>query len=140
MFVVVEFNMLFHLLTDIWYLVSLHGDYFVEGRGEVKGDVQSNVAIRVDSGPIQGGAVVVPWRRAAMCGDPQGTITNGCGFEQCKSGKNKLICSEDLEQVACVMVHCKLDTRATQNSAYRRWRDGVKCSLCSGSAEMCSSR
>ena len=78
MFVVVEFNMLFHLLTDIWYLVSLHGDYFVEGRGEVKGDVQSNVAIRVDSGPIQGGAVVVPWRRAAMCGDPPGTITNGC--------------------------------------------------------------
>ncbi|MAX40599.1 MAG: hypothetical protein CME33_29005 [Gimesia sp.] len=75
-----------------------------------------------------------------MCGDPQGSITNGCGFRQWKSGKNRLNCSEESEQVARVSVHCKLGTRATQNSAYRRWRDGVKCSLCSGSAEMCSSR
>ncbi|WP_417389822.1 hypothetical protein [Gimesia sp.] len=104
-------------------------DYFVEGRGEVKRDEQSNVAIRVDSGSIQGGAVVVPGRRAAMCGDPQDTITNGCGFEQYKSEKNRLICSEDLEQVARVSVHCKLGTRATQNIAYRCWRGGVKCSL-----------
>ena len=37
-------------------------------------------------------------------------------------------------------VHCKLDTRASQNNAYRRWRAAVKFILCSGSAGMCSSR
>ncbi|HBL46342.1 MAG TPA: hypothetical protein DDZ90_23445, partial [Planctomycetaceae bacterium] len=75
-----------------------------------------------------------------MCGDPQGNIRNRCRFMQCKSGKNRLNCSEDLEQVVRVSVHCKLGTRATQNSAYRQRRAAVKFILCSGSAGMCSSR
>ena len=54
----------------------------------------------------------------AKCGDPQGYITNGCRFRQCKSGKNRLFCSEDYEQLARVSVHCKLVTRATQLNAY----------------------
>ncbi|WP_417390184.1 hypothetical protein [Gimesia sp.] len=115
-------------------------DYFVESHGGVKGDEQDHVAIRVDMGAMSGGAEVVPGRKAAMCGDPQGDITNRCGFRQCKSGKNRLICSEDREQLSRVSVHCKLGTRATQNSAYRCWRGSVKFILCSGSAEMCSSR
>ncbi|HAH43300.1 MAG TPA: hypothetical protein DCM07_00300 [Planctomycetaceae bacterium] len=66
-----------------------------------------------------------------MCGDPQAHITNRCGYRQCKSGKNRLFCSEESEQVACVLVHCKLGTRATQLGAYRQRRGGVKSSLSS---------
>ncbi|HAH45633.1 MAG TPA: hypothetical protein DCM07_12405 [Planctomycetaceae bacterium] len=70
-----------------------------------------------------------------MCGDPQATITNGCCFRQCKSGINRLFCSEEPEQVACVSVHCKLVTRATQLGAYPRQRHpGVKSNLISASA------
>jgi len=73
---------------------------------------------------------VVPGRWAAMCGDPQGYITNGWCFRQCKSGKNSLFCSEELQQVACVSVHCKLVTRATQLGAYSGWgQAGVKSNL-----------
>ena len=54
----------------------------------------------------------------AKCGDPQGYITNGCRFRQCKSGKNRLNCSEEDAQLACVSVHCKLTTRATHFDAY----------------------
>ena len=113
--------------------------YFVEGRGAVKGDEQYHVAIRVDREPTCCDVGAVPGRSVAMCGDPQGYITNGCGFRQCKSGKNRLFCSEESEQVACVSVHCKLVTRATQNSAYRRWRDGVKSSLSSRGGPILSS-
>ncbi|EDL61229.1 hypothetical protein PM8797T_03339 [Gimesia maris DSM 8797] len=56
-------------------------DYFVEGRGEVKGDEQQNVAICVDRGTMSGGADVVPGRKPAMCGDPQAYIGNVCGFD-----------------------------------------------------------
>ncbi|EDL59055.1 hypothetical protein PM8797T_07524 [Gimesia maris DSM 8797] len=49
-----------------------------EGRGEVKGDERSNVAISVDTGTISGGAEVVPGRRAAKCGDPQAYFRNWC--------------------------------------------------------------
>ncbi len=77
-----------------------------------------------------GDAGAVPGRRAAMCDDPQATITNRCGFRQCKSGKNRLICSEEPEQLARVSVHCKLDTRATQLGAYFvSTRGGVKSNL-----------
>ncbi|WP_417390542.1 hypothetical protein [Gimesia sp.] len=106
-------------------------DYFVEVRLGVKGDEQYHVAIRVDGEPTCCDVGAVPGRWAAMCGDTQGDIRNGCGFWQCKSGKNRLICSEESEQVARVSVLCKLGTRATQNSAYRRWRGGVKCNLLS---------
>ena len=106
-------------------------DYFVERRGEVKRDEQSNVAIRVDREPTCCDVGAVPGRSVAMCGDPQAHITNRCYYANCKSGKNRLFCSEESEQVACVSVLCKLVTRATQNSAYRRWRDGVKSSLSS---------
>ncbi|WP_291167176.1 hypothetical protein [Gimesia sp.] len=99
-------------------------DYFREGRGCVKGDEKDDVAIRVDRGPMLDDTVAVPGRRVAMCGDPQGYSTNGCGFEQCKSGKNRLFCSEDQEQVAGVSVHCKLVTRATQLGAYSGWGQG----------------
>ncbi|EDL60951.1 mutT/nudix family protein [Gimesia maris DSM 8797] len=78
-----------------------------------------------------GGAEVVPGRKPAMWGDPQDHITNRCHFRQCKSGKNRPICSEEYKQVARVSVHCKLGTRATQINAYRQWRDGVKFSLSS---------
>ncbi|MAX40609.1 MAG: hypothetical protein CME33_29060 [Gimesia sp.] len=68
-----------------------------------------------------------------MCGDPQGTITNGWCFRQCKSGKNRLIFSEESEQVACVSVLCKLVTRATQLGAYSGWEQvGVKSNFFSG--------
>ncbi|WP_291171097.1 hypothetical protein [Gimesia sp.] len=106
-------------------------DYFVESHGGVKGDEQYHVAIRVDGEPTCCDVGAVPGRWAAMCGDPQGDISNGWGFRQCKSGKNRLICSEESEQVARVSVHCKLGTRATQNSAYRQRRGGVKCNLLS---------
>ncbi|MAX38894.1 MAG: hypothetical protein CME33_20255 [Gimesia sp.] len=111
-------------------------DYFVERHGGVKGDEQDHVAIRVDGEPICCDVGAMPGRSFAMCGDPQATITNGCGFRQCKSGKNRLIFSEDPEQVACVSVHCKLVTRATQFSAYRQRRGGVKGSLFSRSDHM----
>ncbi|WP_417381814.1 hypothetical protein [Gimesia sp.] len=111
-----------------------------EERGEVKGDERSNVAIFVDTGTIFGGAEVVPGRKPTKCGDPQAYITNGCGFRQCKSGKNRLFYGEDQEQLSRVSVHCKLGTRATQFSVYRWWRAAVKFILCSGSAGMCSSR
>ena len=52
------------------------------------------------------------------------------------SGKNRLILSEDLEEVARVSVHCKLGTRATQVNVYRRRRAGVKGSLFSVGAQM----
>ena len=106
-------------------------DYFVESHGGVKVDEQYNVAIRVDRGPICCDVGAVPGRSFAMCGDPQAHITNGCGFRQCKSGKNRLIYSEGLEQVARVSMHCKLVTRATQLGAYRQRRGGVKYSLSS---------
>ena len=71
---------------------------------------------------IQGRAIAMSRRCRAescrWCGDPQGDITNGCGFRQCKSGKNRLNCSEENEQLACVSVHCKLVTRATHFDAY----------------------
>ncbi|HBL47087.1 MAG TPA: hypothetical protein DDZ90_27250 [Planctomycetaceae bacterium] len=67
-----------------------------------------------------------------MCGDPQGYISSGCEFRQCKSEKNRFFCSEDQEQVACVSVHCKLSTRATHFGAYRQRRGGVKGKICSG--------
>ena len=68
-----------------------------------------------------------------MCGDPQGYITNGWCFRQCKSGKNRLIFREESEHVACVSVHCKLVTRATQLGAYSGWgQGGVKSNLFSG--------
>ena len=111
-------------------------DYFVEGRGGVKGDEQYNVAIRVDREPTCCDVGAVPGRCFAMCGDPQAHITNVCGFRQCKSGKNRLFCSEDQAQVARVSVHCKLGTRATQFSAYRQRRGGVKGSLFSRSDQM----
>ncbi len=69
------------------------------------------------------------------CGDPHAHFTNWCGCRQCKSGKNRLILSEDLEQVARVSVHCKLSTRATQVNVYRRRRAGVKGSLFSVGAQ-----
>ncbi len=124
-------------ICGLWSVISLHVglfmlDYFVEGRGGVKGDKQCNVAIRVDRGPTCCDVGAVPGRSVAMCGDPQAHITNGCGYRQCKSGKNRLICSEDPEQVACVSVHCKLVTRATQLGAYRQRRGGVKGKICSG--------
>ena len=111
-------------------------DYFVESHGGVKGDKQYHVAIRVERKPNCCDVGAVPRRSIAMCGDPQATITNGCCFRQYKSGKNRLNCSEDQERVACVSVHCKLVTRATQNSAYRCWRGGVKGSLFSVSDQM----
>ena len=68
----------------------------------------------------------------AKCGDPQGYITNGCRFRQCKSGKNRLFCSEDFEQLARVSVHCKLVTRATQLNAYLvSMQEGVKSNFIS---------
>ena len=71
---------------------------------------------------IQGRSIAKPRRCRAearrWCGDPQGYIMNGCGFRQCKSGKNRLNCSEEDEQLACVSVHCKLTTRATHLDAY----------------------
>ena len=55
------------------------------------------------------------------------------GFRQCKSGKNRLFCSEDLEQVVHVSVHCKLVTRATQLGAYSGWgQKRVKSKIFSG--------
>ncbi|HAH43868.1 MAG TPA: hypothetical protein DCM07_03255, partial [Planctomycetaceae bacterium] len=48
-------------------------------------------------------------------------------------------CSEDREQVACVSVHCKLVTRATQFVAYRQRRGGVKGSLSSRGGPILSS-
>tara|TARA_R100001132_G_scaffold970_1_gene1178 strand:+ start:79 stop:576 length:498 start_codon:yes stop_codon:yes gene_type:complete len=110
--------------------------YFVERHGGVKGDEQDHVAIRVERKPICGDVGAVSGRSVAMCGDPQATITNRCDFKQCKSGKNRLFCSEDREQVACVSVHCKLVTRATQFVAYRQRRGGVKGSLFSVSDQM----
>ena len=106
-------------------------DYFVESHGDVKGDEQYNVAIRVDREPTCCDVGAVPGRSFAMCGDPQANITNGCGYRQCKSGKKGLFSSEKCEQVARVLVHCKLGTRATQLGAYRQRRGGVKCSLSS---------
>ena len=95
-----------------------------------RGDEKKHVAIRVDRGSMLGGTGAVPGRRAAMCGDPQATTTNRCGFRQCKSGKNRLICSEEPEQLARVSVHCKLDTRATQLGAYFvSTLEGVKSNL-----------
>ena len=107
-------------------------DYFVESHGGVKGDEQYHVAIRVDGEPTCCDVGAVPGRSSAMCGDPQATITNGCEFRQCKSGKNRLIFSEDPEQVACVSVHSKLVTRATHFGAYRCWRGGVKSNMSRG--------
>ncbi len=102
-------------------------DYFVERHGGVKGDEQYHVAIRVDRGPTCCDVGAVPRRSVAMCGDPQAHITNRCRCRQCKSGKNGLIFSEDLEQVVHVSVHCKLVTRATQLGAYSGWgHAGVK--------------
>ncbi|HCO27227.1 MAG TPA: hypothetical protein DIT97_31050, partial [Gimesia maris] len=66
----------------------------------------------------------------------QAYITNRCGFRQCKSGKNRLFYSADLEQVVRVSVHCKLVTRATQFVVYRHRRASVKGSLYSVSDQM----
>ncbi|MAX36714.1 MAG: hypothetical protein CME33_09120 [Gimesia sp.] len=107
-------------------------DYFVESHGGVKGDEQYHVAIRVDRGPTCCDVGAVPGRSVAMCVDPQGYISNGCEFRQCKSGKNRLIFSEESEQVACVSVHSKLVTRATHFGAYRCWRGGVKSNMSRG--------
>ena len=128
-------------IYGLWSVVSLYVglcmlDYFVESHGGVKGDEQYNVAIRVDRGPTCCDVGAVPGRSFAMCGDPQGYITNGCCCDKCISGKNRLIYSAESEQVACVSVHCKLGTRATQNSAYRCWRGGVKGNLFSRSDQM----
>ena len=117
------------VFCSLWFGCMV--DYFVESHGGVKGDEQYHVAIRVDGEPTCCDVGAVPRRSFAMCGDPQAQITNRCAFTQCKSGKNRLICSEESEQVARVSVFCKLGTRATQNSAYRRWRAGVKCNLVS---------
>ncbi|MEQ8633370.1 hypothetical protein [Gimesia maris] len=73
--------------------------------------------------------MATPGRGPAMCGDPQAYIGNKCCFEQCKSGKNRLYYGEELEQATRVSVHCKLGTRATHFSVYRRRRAGVKGSL-----------
>ncbi len=121
-------------ICGLWSVVSLYVglfmfDYFVESHGGVKGDEQCHVAIRVDKEPICCDVGAVPGRSVAMCGDPQDHITNGCDFRQCKSGKNRLFCSEKCEQVTRVLVHCKLGTRATQLGAYRQRRGGVKSSL-----------
>ncbi len=108
-------------MFDLWFSglwLRCMVDYFVERHGGVKGDKQYHVAIRVDREPTCCDVGAVPGRSFAMCGDPQGYITNGCGFRQCKSGKNRLIYSEKSEQVARVSVHCKLVTRATQLGAY----------------------
>ncbi len=82
----------------------------------------------------------MPGRSFAMCGDPQGYITNGCCCDKCKSGKNRLICSEDCEQVSRVSVHSKLGTRATQFVAYRCWRGGVKGKLSSEMHVWCAEK
>ncbi len=50
-------------------------------------------------------------------------------FQAVQIWKNRLFCSEDQEQVSRVSVHCKLGTRATQDSVYRQRRGGVKSSL-----------
>ena len=105
---------------------------FGKGVGRSSGNEKDDVAIRVDRGPTCCDVGAVPGRSSAMCGDPQATITNGCEFRQCKSGKNRLIFSEDPEQVACVSVHSKLVTRATHFGAYRCWRGGVKSNMSRG--------
>ena len=124
------------------FVVSLHVgfcmlDYFVESHGGVKGDEQDHVAIRVEREPTCCDVEAVSGRSVAMCVDPQATITNRCDFRQCKSGKIRLFCSEDQELVACVSVHCKLVTRATQLGAYSGWgQEGVKRNLFSRSDQM----
>ncbi|QGQ29297.1 hypothetical protein [Gimesia maris] len=90
------------------------------------------MAIQVDTGAMPGVTGALPGRSVAKCGDPQAYITNGCRFRQCKSGKNRLICGEDFEQLAGVSVHCKLVTRATQLNAYLvSMQDEVKSNLIS---------
>ncbi|QDT78586.1 hypothetical protein Mal35_20350 [Gimesia maris] len=110
----------------------LFEDHLREWRAESKGVLGHVVAIQVDTGAMSGRTGAVPRRRAAKCGDPQAHFANKCGFRQCKSGKNRLFCGEDLEQVARVSVHCKLVTRATQLDAYSGWGQGaVKSNFCS---------
>jgi len=110
----------------------LSEDHLREWRAESKGVLGNAVAIQVDNGAMSDGTGTVPWQRAAKCGDPQANFANGCGFRQCKSGKNRLFYGEDLEQVARVSVHCKLVTRATQLGAYSGWgQGGVKSKFCS---------
>ncbi len=123
-------------ICGLWSVFRCMFDYFVERHGGVKGDEQDHVAIRVGREPTCCDVGAVPDRCFAMCGDPQAHITNGCGFRQCKSGKNRLFCSEESAQVARVSVHCKLGTRATQFSAYRQRRGGVKGNLFSRSDQM----
>ncbi len=132
------FILVFDLFSVVW--TPLHVGIFCRSAWGRQGEEQYHVAIRVDGEPTCCDVGAVPGRSVAMCGDPQGYISNGWCFRQCNSGKNRLICSEDQEQVACVSVHCKLGTRATQLVAYRCWRAAVKFILCSGSAGMCSSR
>jgi len=99
-----------------------------------QGDFRHAVAIQVDTGAMSGGTGAVWGRKPAKCGDPQAHFANKCGFRQCKSGKNRLFCGEDLEQVARVSVHCKLVTRATQLGAYSGSKQGgVKWNFCSRS-------
>ena len=90
----------------------------------------NNVAIQVDPGAMDCDVEAVPGRRAAMCGDPHEYFRNLCGYGQCKSGKNGLFYSEEVEQATRVSVHCKLVTRATRFSVYLCWLGGVKMSLC----------
>ena len=99
-------------------------DHLREWRAASKGIIGMLWRYRLIPGRCQ----AVPGRcrgeERRWCGDPQAHFTNGGGFRQCKSGKNRLFYSEDLEQVARVSVHCKLVTRATQLDAYSVWGQG----------------
>ena len=79
--IVVGFILVFDFVFDLWFCGSMHRcmlDYFVERQRGVKGDEQYHVAIRVDREPTCCDVGAVSRRSFAMCGDPQGDITNGC--------------------------------------------------------------
>ncbi len=125
-------------MSGVWGIgfVFLCEGYLREWRGGSKGVFRTLWRYRL----IPGRAIAMSRRCRAeacrWCGDPQGDITNGCGFRQCKTGKNRLVFSEDMEQVACVSVHCKLVTRATHLDAYSDGgQGGVKSKLFSGCSE-----
>ncbi len=125
-------------MSGVWEIgfVFLCEGYLREWRMGSKGFFRTLWRYRV----IPGRAIAMSRRCRAescrWCGDPQGDITNGCGFRQCKSGKNRPECSEELEQLARVSVHCKLVTRATHLDAYSGGqRGGVKSNLFSVSSE-----